>query len=200
MASSNTDARASFSNYGTCGDIFAPGVSIKSAWIGSTTATSTISGTSMASPHVAGAAALYLGNNPALTPAQVEAAMKADATTGKITNPGTGSANRLLYVGNIGGGSPPPPPPTNQAPVANFVKSSCKIQSGAYWQCTFNGTSSTDDVGVVSYAWVAHVGEKPKTGAIKTLWMGLAGTYNVTLTVTDAGGLTNSITKTIVVP
>ncbi|MBK7836036.1 MAG: S8 family serine peptidase [Gemmatimonadetes bacterium] len=200
MASSNTDARASFSNYGTCGDIFAPGVSIKSAWIGSTTATSTISGTSMASPHVAGAAALYLGNNPALTPAQVEAAMKADATTGKITNPGTGSANRLLYVGNIGGGSPPPPPPTNQAPVANFVKSSCKIQSGAYWQCTFNGTSSTDDVGVVSYAWVAHVGETPKTGAIKTLWMGLAGTYNVTLTVTDAGGLKNSITKAIVVP
>lgn len=200
MASSNTDARASFSNYGICGDIFAPGVSIKSAWIGSTTATSTISGTSMASPHVAGAAALYLGNNAALTPAQVEAAMKTDATTGKITNPGTGSANRLLYVGAIGGGTPPPPPPGNVAPVARFVKTSCRIQTGPYYQCTFDASTSTDDVGIVSYAWVAHPGETPKTGVIRTLWMGLAGTYNVTLTVTDGGGLSNAITKSIVVP
>lgn len=95
-ATDSTDARASYSNYGTCLDIFAPGSSILSAWIGSTTATNTISGTSMASPHVAGAAALYLGTNPSATPAQVGSALIAAATSGVVTNPGTGSPNRLL--------------------------------------------------------------------------------------------------------
>lgn len=95
-ATDNTDARASFSNYGTCLDIFAPGVNILSSWIGSNSATNTISGTSMASPHVAGAAALYLGSSPSATPAQVAAALTAAATSGVVTNPGTGSPNLLL--------------------------------------------------------------------------------------------------------
>lgn len=201
-ASTNTDARASFSNYGTCTDIFAPGQGIKSAWIGSNTATNTISGTSMASPHAAGAAALYLGKNPALTPAQVEAAMKADATTGKITNPGTGSANLLVYVGNIGGSTPPPPPPTNQPPVAKFTVSNCTTVVGTTNKvCTFDGTSSTDDVGVVSYLWkVSSRGSEQWTSAIKRIIVGPPGTYSATLTVTDAGGLSNSLTKSFVVP
>lgn len=99
-ATTSTDARASYSNYGTCVDIFAPGSSITSAWRTSDTATNTISGTSMASPHVAGAAALVLGANPSYTPAQVASYLTSNATTGKVTSPGTGSPNRLLFVVN----------------------------------------------------------------------------------------------------
>jgi subtilisin family serine protease len=96
-STTNTDARSSFSNYGTCLDIFAPGSSITSAWYTSTTATNTISGTSMASPHVAGVAALYLATNPSATPSQVTTAVLNNATPNKVTSPGTGSPNRLLY-------------------------------------------------------------------------------------------------------
>ena len=107
-ASTNADARASFSNFGTCTDLFAPGQSITSAWITSNTSTHTISGTSMASPHVAGAAALVLQANPTWTPAQVSTAILNSATTGVISNPGTGSPNRLLYTGT----APQTPVPT----------------------------------------------------------------------------------------
>ncbi|MFF8830302.1 S8 family serine peptidase [Streptomyces sp. NPDC015131] len=106
-STTNTDARSSFSNYGSLVDIFAPGSSITSAWNNSDTATSTISGTSMATPHVAGAAALWLANNRSATPAQVATALTSAATTGVVGNPGTGSPNRLLYVGD--GGTTPPP-------------------------------------------------------------------------------------------
>jgi subtilisin family serine protease len=109
-ATANSDARSSFSNYGSVLDIFAPGSSITSAWSTGDTATSTISGTSMASPHVAGAAALYLANNRSATPAQVSTALTSAATSGVVTNPGTGSPNRLLYVGD-GGTTPPPTGP-----------------------------------------------------------------------------------------
>jgi len=99
-ASTISDARASFSNFGTCTDIFAPGQDITSSWNTNDTATNTISGTSMATPHVVGAAALYLGANPTATPATVQSAMKAAATPNKITSPGSGSPNLLLYTGS----------------------------------------------------------------------------------------------------
>jgi subtilisin family serine protease len=107
-ATTNSDARASFSNWGTCVDIFAPGASITSAWFTSASATNTISGTSMASPHVAGAAALLKAQNPGWTPQQIRDAMVANATPGKVTSPGSGSPNSLLYVGT---GTVEPPPP-----------------------------------------------------------------------------------------
>jgi subtilisin family serine protease len=91
------DARASYSNYGTCLDLFAPGTSITSDWDTSDTATNTISGTSMATPHVAGVAALYLGLHPSATPQQVRDAIVNNATNNKVTNPGTGSPNKLLF-------------------------------------------------------------------------------------------------------
>jgi len=97
-ATDKTDKRATFSNYGTCVDLFAPGVSITSSWYTNDTATNTISGTSMSSPHVAGVAALYLQGNPSATPAAVASALIANATTGKVTSPGSGSPNRLLFT------------------------------------------------------------------------------------------------------
>lgn len=96
-STTNTDARSSFSNYGSCVDIFAPGSSITSAWIGSTTATNTISGTSMASPHVAGAAALILQASPSASPATVASTLIANSTTGVVTGT-NGSPNRLLFT------------------------------------------------------------------------------------------------------
>ena len=105
-STTSTDARSSFSNYGTVLDIFAPGSSITSSWNTGDAATNTISGTSMATPHVAGAAALYLAANRTATPAQVSTALTTAATSGVVGSPGTGSPNRLLYVG--GTDTPPP--------------------------------------------------------------------------------------------
>jgi serine protease len=109
-ASDSNDQRASFSSYGSCVDLFAPGVGITSAGISSPTSTSVKSGTSMSSPHVAGAAALVLQAFPSYSASQVDAYLKSIATADKISNPNT-VPNLLLYTTTIGGGTPPPPPP-----------------------------------------------------------------------------------------
>jgi aqualysin 1 len=96
-ASDRGDRRASFSNFGSCVDIVAPGVSITSAWHRGDTATNTISGTSMASPHVAGAAALVLQGSPGASPAHVEGALESAATTGVVSDL-KGSPNLLLHT------------------------------------------------------------------------------------------------------
>jgi subtilisin family serine protease len=97
-STTTTDARSSFSNFGTCLDLFAPGSGILSSWFSSDTATATLSGTSMASPHVAGAAALYKQANPSATASTIRNALVNNATTNVITGAGTGSPNRLLYT------------------------------------------------------------------------------------------------------
>ena len=191
-ASDITDARASFSNFGTCVDLFAPGVNIKAAWNSSNTATNTVSGTSMSSPHVAGVAGQYLQANPAATASQVASALNSNATTGKITNPGTGSPNRLLFMGFIGGGGGGG---SNQAPVARFT-ASCN----ASHFCTFNASTSSDDVGVVSYSWRFGSDPNLKSGVTTTRQYSHAGSFSVTLTVTDGGGLSNTVTKLVAVP
>ncbi|MEO5567761.1 MAG: S8 family peptidase, partial [Gemmatimonadaceae bacterium] len=122
------DGFASFSNRGSCVDINAPGVSITSAWTGGSTATNTISGTSMATPHVAGAIALYLQVNPTATAAQVDAALKSNASTTSVP---AGTTNKFLYSAFISSA------PSTTPPVANFT-SSC---SGL--TCSFDGSTST---------------------------------------------------------
>jgi aqualysin 1 len=97
-ATTSSDSRASYSNFGPCVDVFAPGSSIVSASHGSDTATSTKSGTSMAAPHTAGAAALVLGNVPSADPATVMRTLVDDATTGVLKSIGTGSPDRLLHA------------------------------------------------------------------------------------------------------
>ena len=115
-ATTATDTRASFSNFGTCTDLFAPGQGITSAWNTSNTATNTISGTSMAAPHVAGAAALLLSVTPTATPATIASQLIENATANRVANAGTGSPNRLLYTG---GANPPPPPMSPCSPTTN---------------------------------------------------------------------------------
>lgn len=186
-ATNASDAKASFANYGSCVDLFAPGVDVTSAWNSSNTATNTISGTSMASPHVAGAAALYLQGNAGATPATVASALNTNATTGKVSNPGSGSPNRLLYTGFIGGGGG-----GNAAPVANFT-SAC---SGL--TCSFTDTSTDADGTIASRSWAfGDGGTSTATNPSRTY--AASGTYNVTLTVTDNGGATASTTKSVTV-
>ena len=177
-----TDTFASFSNYGTCVKINAPGVDITSAWIGSTTATNIISGTSMAAPHVAGAAALYLQVNPTATAAQVQNALVSNATPNVITSIGPATPNLLLYTGFISAGPTPP--------VANFTYS-CSMLS-----CNFDGSSSTAQAGA-TYSWT--FGDASSGSGVTTSHTyGASGSYSVTLTVTDAIG-TSSKTQTVTV-
>ncbi|WP_246088165.1 S8 family peptidase [Nocardioides albertanoniae] len=112
-STTSTDARSSFSNIGSCVDLFAPGSSITSAWNTSNTATNTISGTSMATPHVAGVAALYLQAHPTASASSVASAIVSNATTGVVSSPGSGSPNRLLHSLWSGGTDPTDPPSGN---------------------------------------------------------------------------------------
>ena len=116
-ASTIIDSRAGFSNYGACVDLFAPGMSVTSLSNADDVSARTMSGTSMASPAVAGAAALYLGSHPSASPATVAQAIKGAATTGVITSPGVNSPNSLLYSWLDGGPAPTPTPTPVMTPT-----------------------------------------------------------------------------------
>ncbi len=195
-ATTNLDLAASFSNYGSCVDLWAPGNAIYSAWGTDDYAMTTLNGTSMASPHVAGAAALYLQSNPGATPATVASAITGNATTNVLSSLLSGSPNRLLRVNGSGGSGgtitlPPPPPPTstNNPPVASF-NASCNKTS-----CTFISTS-TDDSGIVSYNWTFGDGTTGSGSGVSHNYSS-RGTYSVGLTVRDGGGLTATTYKTV---
>lgn len=176
-ATTSSDARASYSNFGTCLDIFAPGSGITSSWYTSSTATNTISGTSMATPHVVGAAALVLQGSPTASAATVTATLLGNATVGAVTTPGTGSPNLLLYT--LGGGAvEPPPPPPPPAPLAVDVSAltGTSAKKGVNWSATATVTISSS-AGTVSGATVSG---KWGNGATVSCITGAAGSCSVT--------------------
>jgi subtilisin family serine protease len=164
-ATNSSDQKASWSNYGDCVDFFAPGVSITSAWHSSNTATRTISGTSMAAPHVAGVAALYLEQNGMASPQQVRDALY-DATTKGIVTSSSTANNHLLYslVGSDGGGAePPPPPPPADDPEGSFdlIVTAYKVQGLQKADLNWSGSNSTSfDIfrGTTLIATVSNIG------------------------------------------
>ncbi|MGH7647765.1 MAG: S8 family peptidase, partial [Gemmatimonadaceae bacterium] len=159
-ASDNTDHRWSASDFGTCITLFAPGVNITSADYLSDIAHVTWSGTSMASPHVAGIAALYLQAHPSATPAQVKQAIVANATSGKIVGV-DGSPNLLAYSGFVGGASAPAAAPA--APAGSFSPAfsmSCASKN----VCAFNAAASTVPNGVKSDNW--YFGDGSDAGSL----------------------------------
>jgi subtilisin family serine protease len=191
-ATTSSDARASYSNFGSCLDLFAPGSSITAAWHTSNTATNTISGTSMASPHVAGVAALLLQSSPSASPTQVASAIASSASTGKVSSAGSRSPNLLLFSDPNAGGNGEEPAP-NTAPTASFTFSCADLS------CNFNGSGSSDpDGSISSYAWNFGDGTAG-SGATISHTYGTADTYTVTLTVTDNGGATDTSSQSVTV-
>ena len=151
-ATGSSDARTSWSNYGTCVDIFAPGLGITSAWNTSDSATNTISGTSMASPHVTGVAALALAADSTATPTAVTTLITGTATADVVTSEGSGSPNKLLYslLTDTGGGTgdtDPGPTPTDPAVSAAITGTSAKRIGRSSWRAeaavTIKDTSSS---------------------------------------------------------
>jgi subtilisin family serine protease len=201
-ASDAGDQMASYSNYGGCVDVFAPGSAILSAWNATDDALTKGSGTSMASPHVAGAAALYLETHPSATPAEVSSAIVASSTTNALFQLGPNTPNKLLRVNGPSSGAVLPPPtnapaPTNVAPTASF-SISCASSKG---YCSFDASSSKDDSRIVSYSWSFGDGTSSVTASnpVTTHNYSAKGTYSVTLVVLDDGGLSSTVRKSVTV-
>jgi len=190
-ATDSQDREASFSNYGTCVDILAPGVSITSA--NYTGGAAGMSGTSMATPHVAGVAALYLSANPTASPSQVDNALKSNGTPNTISlhssSSSGGTPNLFLYSGFIGSGGGTP---TNSPPTAGFSHACSDLS------CSFTDGSSDSDGTIASRSWSFGDGST-STATNPSHTYAAGGTYTVTLTVTDDDGASDSHSVSVTV-
>ncbi|MDN3241110.1 S8 family serine peptidase [Glycomyces tritici] len=151
-ASDNADVRAYFSNFGSCVDVFAPGVNITSAWHTSNSATNTISGTSMASPHVAGAVAVYLGLNPSASTSAVASWVTGNASENKISDV-QGSPNLLLYTGTGGGTDPDPSDCKATKSTATPIADRATVNSTQALTCDGNARSNSTVAVNITHTW-----------------------------------------------
>jgi subtilisin family serine protease len=185
-ATTSSDARSSYSNYGSCVDIFAPGSSITSAWNTGSNATNTISGTSMASPHVAGAAALALQVNPSALPAAIGTMIVDNATANLLTSVGAGSPNRLLYSLAKDTASQP-------ATVAVSGILGAFVRKGKTWRAQATVTIGIpDSPAIVSNATVS--GEFLPEGGAASCITGGSGSCTLTSGAISANATTFSVT------
>lgn len=173
-ATTNSDTRSAFSNYGPCVDLFAPGSSILSAAHTDDTGTAFRSGTSMSSPHVAGAAALYLEAHSQASPSEVSQAMIQAATANRLTGVPSDTPNLLL---NVSLGSTP----ANTPPTARFTATTTGL--------TVDLTDLSSDIDGTITTWTWDFGDgSTSTAQNPSHTYAAAGTYTVTLNVTDDGG------------
>jgi subtilisin family serine protease len=184
-ATDSYDQFAYFSNYGTCVTLNAPGVGIRSAWIGSNTATSVLDGTSMSSPHVAGAAALYLQINGGATPAQVKSALAANATYGVTGVLPAGTPNLLLFT----------------QPFRSVITGTSRMYYAT--QCTFYASAS-GGTAPYTYSWSfssyggSAGGYSPSNGTYVLVGETNANyTINLKVVATDANGILSTVTKAV---
>ncbi len=195
-ATSSNDSKTSWSNYGDCVNMFAPGASITAAWHTGDTAINTISGTSMAAPHVAGVAALYLQNNPNASSQDVYNAITEFSTKNIVTNSRTDN-NHMVYSllgdsdGGSGGDDGDDGDTPNEPPSASFTFTCDDLN------CDFDASGSSDSDGTITvYDWDFGDGSSG-TGEFASHSYGSDGTYTVTLTVTDDGGATDSDSQNV---
>ncbi len=181
-----TDQRSGFSNFGSALDIFAPGSAITSAWFLSDTSANTISGTSMASPHVAGVAALVREEFPAFTVGQVKTEISSRGVGGVVGNPGPGSPNLLLQ--SLSAGSPPPPPPPPQTDTVTIKKAQWDSKKG---QLQFEGEVSDPNATLTATFGGQTAPVNNNQGRFKSKVD--AATNPITLTVTSSGGGSDTV-------
>ncbi|MDQ3402381.1 MAG: S8 family serine peptidase [Actinomycetota bacterium] len=174
--STRTDGKAGTSSWGTCLDIWAPGTDIVSASHSSNTGSRTMSGTSMASPHVAGAAAVYLGQNPSATPQQVRDALVTNSSANKLSGLTSASPNRLLYTGFMNGGGGTTVAVTNPGDQSSTVGTAVNLTNRA--------SGGTSPYGWSATGLPAGLSISASTGTI-TGTPTSAGTSTVTITARD---------------
>ena len=194
-ATSDSDQRWSSSNYGDCVDLFAPGVSIRSAYHTNDTASVLMTGTSMATPHVTGTAAVLVGARPELSTREVSELLLSTTTTGVVKNGGSGSPNRLVYADpTLDPGAPEQEAEVVEpsAPPVAAMEVTCDA-----FDCRFDASASShpDDAELV-YDWKLG-DETVASGAKVTHTYKDEGTYTVTVTVTTTDGVSDTATTNV---